>query len=539
MQAPTGIHEEITMTDIDKKEEIETLEHYHNQEDSGIDYRPEYTTWSLFTTIRKFWRSIFFCGLVALGATFDGYAITIPGSIIAQAAFIKQFGTIVNATTGALELDALHVSAWSACQNGAQIFGMLTGPAISDRFGRKAVMWILSLGLILATVLALVAKEWQVYAVAKFFAGMSTGWIQSGLTVYIAEVAPVRARSAILAAYSFAFALGQLAGAIGLQIVSTHDSYKMIFYSEFILLGSFVPALIFAPETPTWAARKGDEAKTRSCMRRLYGNVDSYDIDREYLVLRHIIEEESKERSDVWWRQYVECFQGVNRRRTIVSFLPLAYQQFVGLSLFFAYTTYFFQLAGYPHPFEASLIQTCILLLFLVISFFVLDKVGRRPFLLGGGLIMSACCFCTGGIAYMEKLPGGALVFLTCLWTASYAMSVGSIGWAYVADTASPRLRAKTAGMAAAGTAMFGLIFQYTVPIMLSAQQANWGLKIGFFFGPLAALGLVVIYFFVPETKGRTYPELDELFEKRIPTRQFKSYVTEVQKAINDSNHEA
>ncbi|WVW85797.1 hypothetical protein I302_107835 [Kwoniella bestiolae CBS 10118] len=535
MQALHGLHEE----DVDKKGEIETLEHH--QMTPEIEYKPEYITWSLFTTLKKFWRSILFCGLVALGATFDGYAISVPGSIISQPAFIKQFGTIVSPVTGALELDALHVSAWSACLNGAQIFGMFTGPACSDRFGRKAVMWGLSFFLIIAAVLEIVAKDWRVYAVAKFLCGIATGWIQSGLTVYIAEVAPVRARGAVLAAYSFAFALGQLAAAIGLQIIATHDQYRVIFYSEFVLLGLFIPALIFAPETPTWAARRGNETKAKNSMRLLYGNVESYDVDREYLVLKHIIEEEGKNKSDVWFRQYLECFQGVNLRRTIISFLPLAYQQFVGLALFFAYTTYFFQLAGYPRPFEASLIQTCILLLFLVISFFVIDKVGRRPLLLGGGAIMASCCFSTAGIGFMEKLPGAALVFLTCLWTASYALSVGSVGWAYVADTASPRLRAKTAGMAAAGTAMFGLIFQYTVPIMLSPQQANWGLKIGFFFGPLCVLGWIIVYFFVPETKGRTYPELDELFEKRISTRQFGSYITEVQKSINGSasNYEA
>ncbi|WRT68232.1 uncharacterized protein IL334_005208 [Kwoniella shivajii] len=495
-------------------------------------YAPEYLSWSLFTTIKQFWRAMLYCFIVSLGAMYDGFAVSVPGSIIAHPAFIKQFGSVISAA-GVLELDALHVSAWSACQNGGQIFGMLSGPSFSDWFGRKAAMWGLAILLIIGTVLEIVAKDWRVYAVGKFLIGMGTGMVQSGLTVYIAEVAPVRSRGAVLSFYSLAFALGQLASAVGLQIIATKSQYRNIFYSEFIFLALFIPALVFAPESPSWCIRKGQTDRAKKSIRLLYGNVPSLDVEKEYNMLKLTVDEESKGKSDKVWREYLECFQGSDLRRTWVSFLPLAYQQFVGIALFFGYTSYFFQLAGYPRPFEASLIQSCILLLFLLISFFVIDKIGRRPLVLVGGAIMCICSYSVGGIGFMATLPGTALVSLTCVWTAAYALSVGCVGWAYVAETSSPRLRAKTTGMAAAGTAAFGLIFQYCVPLMLSPQKANWGLKIGLFFGSVSIFGWIVVYFFVPETKGRTYPELDELFEKKIPSRQFASYVTEVQSAAS------
>jgi len=49
----------------------------------------------------------------------------------------------------------------------------------------------------------------------------------------------------------------------------------------------------------------------------------------------------------------------------------------------------------------------------------------------------------------------------------------------------------------------------------------------GFFFGGLAALSLVWSYFRVPETKGRTYAELDVMFERGVRTREFKNYKLE------------
>lgn len=68
---------------------------------------------------------------------------------------------------------------------------------------------------------------------------------------------------------------------------------------------------------------------------------------------------------------------------------------------------------------------------------------------------------------------------------------------------------------------------------MLSNQYAGWGAQTGYFFGILAALMTVLVYFVIPETKGRTYAELDELFERRIPARKFKQTHTEVQDATD------
>jgi hypothetical protein len=98
-----------------------------------------------------------------------------------------------------------------------------------------------------------------------------------------------------------------------------------------------------------------------------------------------------------------------------------------------------FQMAGYAKPFQASLIQTCILLLFLVISFYSVEKAGRRMSLLIGGAIMTACSFSVGGIGFMEQLPGTALVSLTCIWTAAYAMSSGAVGWVYLVSAVNSR----------------------------------------------------------------------------------------------------
>jgi len=62
---------------------------------------------------------------------------------------------------------------------------------------------------------------------------------------------------------------------------------------------------------------------------------------------------------------------------------------------------------------------------------------------------------------------------------------------------------------------------------MINPDQGNLRGKIGFFFGGLSLIGFCWAYFRVPETKGRTYEELDIMFSRGLKTKQFKHYQVE------------
>lgn len=65
------------------------------------------------------------------------------------------------------------------------------------------------------------------------------------------------------------------------------------------------------------------------------------------------------------------------------------------------------------------------------------------------------------------------------------------------------------------------------IPYMINPAEANLQGKLGFFFGGLAGLCLVWSFFRVPETRGRTYEELDLLFDWGVPARKFAGYEVE------------
>lgn len=92
-------------------------------------------------------------------------------------------------------------------------------------------------------------------------------------------------------------------------------------------------------------------------------------------------------------------------------------------------------------------------------------------------------------------------------------------------EVSATKVRSKTIAVATAAQALLGIVMTIAIPYLLNPDQANARGKVGFFFGGLAALALLWAYFRVPETKGRTYEELDIMFSKNIKTRQFRNHV--------------
>lgn len=88
-------------------------------------------------------------------------------------------------------------------------------------------------------------------------------------------------------------------------------------------------------------------------------------------------------------------------------------------------------------------------------------------------------------------------------------------------EISTVRLRSKTSGVAFTCQSLSMWAFNFFTPYMYNTDQLNWGGKIGFFFFGLGTLSLVIGWFAIPETKGRTFAEIDHLFETGVKHRMF------------------
>lgn len=110
------------------------------------------------------------------------------------------------------------------------------------------------------------------------------------------------------------------------------------------------------------------------------------------------------------------------------------------------------------------------------------------------------------------------------IWTFIYQTTVGPICFVIISEISSTRLRGRTIAMATAVQAAANIVFTVVLPYMLNADEGDWRGKAGFLFGAISLVCYVWCFFRLPESKGRTFEELDILFERKVPPRQFKNY---------------
>lgn len=132
-----------------------------------------------------------------------------------------------------------------------------------------------------------------------------------------------------------------------------------------------------------------------------------------------------------------------------------------------------------------------------------------------------------GILNYVPGRPNGitwAESSLIIVWNFAFNLSVGPICFIIISKASATRMRSKSIAVATAAQAIVGIVITVGIPYIINPDEANMQGRLGFFFGRLAAICFVWAYCRIPETIGRTFEELDLLFDRKVPARQFKDY---------------
>ncbi|KAF5240366.1 hypothetical protein FANTH_9626 [Fusarium anthophilum] len=508
------------------------------QNGQGVSGYEELSPWE---TIKKFWVNSLLCFAVTFSAATDGYQMGLTGNIIANAGFVQQFGT-QTIDDGSVVLASSVLSTWGALQSVGQVFGMVTLPFLSDRFGRKVAMYYYWLIISLAVVVEIVARQWQVWLVAKILAGIGVGCLQSTIPTYISEIAPTRVRGTFLMCYSFWWIVGQFFAPVALQVLHEQDpkDYLTALYTQWSQVGLMLLIYVFLPESPAWLASKGKAQLAKKSLRTLYRGVEGFDVDHQYSLIVLNLEREREvaadQRSEKWWA----IFKGRDGLRTLISCWTLMTQQFIGLGVFFGFGTYFWQQAGIPDPFVVTCITSGINIVASVVVIYLADYTGRRGLSCVGTTVCWLCTVVIGilGVVKRTGATNHITVLFACFWNIGLIANAAT-GWGFIGEISSQRLRPYTAGFAAGSTACVGTVMGVLVPYMTNANEWNWGLKTGWFFAGVGLPFTIAMWFLIPETSGRSAAELDELFERNIKPWQFHKATTATQRVILEASSKA
>ncbi|KAH8819236.1 sugar transporter [Xylogone sp. PMI_703] len=497
-----------------------------------------YETLTLWQTVKAFKVNAAICFMVTFSAAADGYQIGMNGNIIANPGFVKQFATRSNAA-GDPVLASPILSGWSSIMSIGQIIGMTTIPFLSDRFGRKAAMYWYWFILAMSILCESVARSWPVWLVAKLLAGIGVGCLQATIPTYIAEVAPVRIRGGLLMSYSFWFGLGNFFAPVALQVLSKSrpDNWLIPIYTQWGHIGLMILVYLVIPESPAWYVTRGKYGHAKRSLRILHMDIKDYDVEQQLgllvLAVEHEVELAKSQRNEKWY----SIFKGVDGRRTLVACWTLVTQQFIGITLFSTFSSYFFQQAGLDDPFLATCITSAINIAADILLILVADKVGRRFISCTGSTLAWLACVAIGilGVSPQVSATNKLLVFFACLWNIGFVAN-GATGWGFIGEVSSQRLRPYTAGFGASFNALGGVLMNVLTPYMVNSSQWNWGLKTGWFYTGVGLPFIIGMWLLIPETKGLSAAELDEHFENKVKPWRFHKTKTATQRLIEARN---
>ncbi|THY37340.1 general substrate transporter [Aureobasidium pullulans] len=458
----------------------------------------------------------------AFSASLEGYQINLNGGLVSNKGFIRQM-----ASPGTKIIKGKYVSAWGGIQSAGQTIGQILLQYVTDGFGRKIALYVIWVVLVVSVLIECFATHWYHWLVAKLFAGMGVGMLQSTLPLYLAEISPTQLKGLFINAYTFWFVLGQLFASVALNRlhISAPYDFRTPIYSQWAMIGVSAIIFVFLPETPWYLVSKGKLDQAKKVLTKMHGRKQGYDSQEQVDLMMSTIASEraaAEQNSELGpWA----VFQGKNLLRFIIAAWPKITQQLVGLTVFNTYATYFFQKAGNKDPFLVTLILSCVQLISMIMTAVSTDKLGRRPLTVYPYAITVLSLLSLGIVGcfdYSKPALSSLLIFFACLATFS-TTGASAIGYAYAAEIPQQRLRARTTAFALAFSNMVAIMFSFTTPLMINGD-AQWGVKTGFFFAGTGAVAVVICWFILPEVACRTPAEIDEMFEKKINLRKFKQY---------------
>ncbi|TYJ56663.1 hypothetical protein B9479_002593 [Cryptococcus floricola] len=416
---------------------------------------------------------------------------------------------IMGITNGAPYLACAVVGCW------------LTDP-LNNYLGRRGAIAVTALISFVTCIWAGCTNTWWHLFIARFCLGIGIGPKSATVPIFAAECVPARIRGSLVMQW-------QLLGyAADLMFYHVSDKPHITGLNWRLMIASAgIPALVvmaqlpFLPESPRWLMKKGRYEKAFRSMMRLRGNEVMAARDLYYIFV--LLEEEA---AIVRGRnRFLEIFTiGRNRRAMIGSTIVMFGQQFCGVNAIVYYTATIFSSAGFSEI-EALLASWGFGMLnaiFAIPGMLTIDRFGRRALLLFTFPIMAVLLLFTGFCFWIPEGSPARIGLITLgiyLYCIAYSPGEGPVPFTYSAEVYPLYIRELGMSLATATLWLFNFIVSFTFPRLLTAfkPQGAFAWYAGWCF-----LLSILILFFLPESKGYTLEELDQVFS--VPTGVHAKY---------------
>ena len=408
-----------------------------------------------------------------------------------------------------------HGATISSALIGCIIGGIISG-FISSKIGRKKSLIIASM-LFFLSALGSAYPEFLFFTVGeptvallltfnlyRIIGGIGVGLASAVVPMYIGEIAPAHIRGRLVSFNQFAIIFGMLVVyfvnwgiANGQSLAWINDiGWRYMFASEAIPALLFGLLLFLVPETPRYLALNNQDKQALTILEKINGKKAAKTILAEIKTTVNVSSGK---------------LLSFGKTVIVIGILLSVFQQFVGINVALYYAPRIFESMGAAK--DASMLQTIVMglvnVVFTVIAILTVDKWGRKPLLIFGSIGMAVGMVGVATMAFSNIIGIGTLIFII-IFTASFMMSWGPICWVLISEIFPNKIRGQAVAIAVAAQWAANYFISSTYPMMM---EYSGGLTYSFY-GLMSILSAIFVWKFVPETKGKSLEEMENIWRK-------------------------
>lgn len=441
--------------------------------------------------------------VAALGGLLFGYDFVVIGG--AKPFYEKFFGL-----TSQQQIGWANSCALLGC-----LLGSLIAGAGADRFGRKKLLIASAVLFAVSSVLTGWASTFTAFVLWRIAGGVAIGIASNVSPVYIAEVSPAPWRGRLVSMNQMTIVVGILAAQIvnwliaesvpaGATAEMIRQSWNGQFGWRWMFTAVAAPSLVFflgalfVPESPRWLAMKGEKDRARRTLARIGG--DAY-AERALADVAATVEPHAQE------GRWAELLAPGMRKVLGIGVVLAVLQQWCGINVIFNYAEEIYRSAGYgvSDILFNIVITGSINLVFTLVALGFVDRLGRRTLMLAGCAGVGAGHLLLG-LSFYFGLKGLPVLICTLAILACFAMSLGPVTWVILSEIFPNRIRgaAVSVSVSALWIACFALTFTFpALNAALGSAGTFW------LYSGICVLGLLFVFWRVPETKGKTLEQIE------------------------------
>ncbi|MCY9111252.1 sugar porter family MFS transporter [Bacillus atrophaeus] len=444
------------------------------------------------TNTRKY--MIYFFG--ALGGLLYGYD---TGVISGALLFINNDIPLTTLTEG-LVVSMLLLGA---------IFGAALSGTCSDRWGRRKVVFVLSIIFIIGALVFAFSQNITMLIASRVILGLAVGGSTALVPVYLSEMAPTKIRGTLGTMNNLMIVTGILLAYIVNYLFTPFEAWRWMVGLAAVPAVLLLIGIAFMPESPRWLVKRGREDEAKKIMEITHDHQE--DIEMELAEMKQGESEKKETTLDLLKAKWI-------RPMLLIGVGLAVFQQAVGINTVIYYAPTIFTKAGLGT--SASVLGTMgigvLNVIMCITAMILIDRIGRKKLLIWGSvgitLSLAALSAVLLSLGLSTSTAWLTVVFLG-VYIVFYQATWGPVVWVLMPELFPSKARGAATGFTTLVLSATNLIVSLVFPLMLSAMGIAWVFAI---FSVICLLSFFFALYMVPETKGKSLEEIEESLKKRF-----------------------